>query len=269
MPVAADYSELTTNTAASAKVGAIWRYAASTSGNHLVLPDGCIDLMVKFRPDETDAVRERQLIVTGPSDRPEFVPLVAGDHFVGIRFRAGWGGHCLHVIARDLRNSQWQNLEVERKLGAVVQPLRDAQSRQDLSEAIVAVAGALERGATKLPAGVIQAIQVLHLAGGRISSAELATLTGMAERTLRRLAGDAIGLPLKTLSAVLQFQRTVRLLSARQPLGLSAAALEGGYGDQSHMTRAFRRFGGFTPGRRPRLVLVTLPLADLAEIYKK
>ena len=42
------------------------------------------------------------------------------------------------------------------------------------------------------------------------------------------------------------------------PATTAAAAYEAGYADQSHMTRAFRRFGGFTPANMVEVTLVTL-----------
>jgi AraC-like DNA-binding protein len=79
----------------------------------------------------------------------------------------------------------------------------------------------------------------------------------MPVRTLRRHLSRALGLSFKAYSSVLRFQRTMRLLTREErPLGLADAALEGGYSDQAHMTRDFRRHGGFTPGARPPLVLI-------------
>jgi transcriptional regulator GlxA family with amidase domain len=92
----------------------------------------------------------------------------------------------------------------------------------------------------------------------------------MSERNLRRRIETSVGLSFKALASVLRFQRTLRLLSPTggKALGLTQAALEGGYADQAHMTREFRRHGGFTPARRPALTLGTMPLGGLAETFK-
>ena len=118
---------------------------------------------------------------------------------------------------------------------------------------------------------VVAAIDLLHLTGGRLTQPDLARASGMPERTLRRRVGEAVGLSIKSLAAVLLVQRTMRLLA--QPtcksFSLVQAALEGGYSDQAHLTREFRRYGGFTPGRRPPVAFGSLLLSDMAKIFKR
>ncbi len=79
---------------------------------------------------------------------------------------------------------------------------------------------------------------------------EAARIVAMSERNLRRHIEKSVGLSVRALVSVLRFQRTLRLLSSNggEALSLIQAALEGGYADQAHMTREFRRHGGFTPG---------------------
>lgn len=67
-----------------------------------------------------------------------------------------------------------------------------------------------------------------------------------ASRTLRRDIAAAVGLPLRMLAGILRFQAALSHLEAGAP-SLTEVALAAGYADQAHMTREFRRFGGFTP----------------------
>lgn len=110
----------------------------------------------------------------------------------------------------------------------------------------------------------------MHLTGGRLPLPDLARTVGMSKRTLRRSIGGSVGLSFKALAPVLRFQRTVRLLAGPQGRGptLTQAAHEGGYSDQAHMTREFRRHGGFTPGRRPPVALGSLALPGPTETFK-
>lgn len=58
---------------------------------------------------------------------------------------------------------------------------------------------------------------------------------------------QTVGLSLRTLAGVLRFQQAVALQNARALPSLADLADAAGYADQAHMTRQFRRFGGFTP----------------------
>lgn len=68
---------------------------------------------------------------------------------------------------------------------------------------------------------------------------------------------EAAGYPLRTLSGVLRFQRAMELLDTGVGT-LSDVAMAAGYADQAHMTREFRRFGGFTPAAPAPAPLVRL-----------
>jgi AraC-like DNA-binding protein len=148
--------------------------------------------------------------------------------------------------------------------------------RRERREAVVATGRALAAfGGRPARAGadeasVDRALDLLHLAGGRLAMPELARIVGVPERSLRRRVEEAVGLSFKALASVLRFQRTLRLLAGPEgrTLTLAQAALEAGYADQAHMTREFRRHGGFTPARQPPVALGSLPLGGLAETFK-
>ena len=268
MPGPADYRELSSDLTADGRLAAMWTFEASSDGRHRVLPDGCMDLIAAFRVGEEDAVESLRLIVTGPAEGFEHVPLRQGDRFLGLRFRAGWGGSCLGVAARTLRNRESDPSTLSTSLAEAVKPLRLSRTVGALQTALANFGASAAARARPLPAAVVKAIDALHTSAGRLALPELAGLTSTPERTLRRAAGDAVGLPLKSLAAVLRFQKTLHLLEVPCPPPLAAIALEGGYSDQAHMTRDFRRLGGFTPGRPPPLTLVGIPLEPVAEICK-
>nr|WP_246802694.1 helix-turn-helix transcriptional regulator [Ensifer sp. ENS02] len=80
---------------------------------------------------------------------------------------------------------------------------------------------------------------------------------GVSERTARRVLLRATGLTPKAFAAIIQFHRALRLLRDHH-LSPADAAFEAGFADQSHMTRVFRRLGGFSPARLPEVTLVTI-----------
>jgi len=257
MPWPSDYHEHAEPTATPRAIEAVWTFTASADGVHVVLPDGRMDLIVAFRGDDDHLVEDLRLLIVGPAQRWTDVPVVRGDRFFGIRFRPGRGGACLGVEATALRDGGIFDNDVDEVLGAHARALRAAANPVALAVAIRDVARKRAASASELRSSVQRAIELVHLGGGRLGLEDIAVAVDMPERTLRRHLSHSLGLSFKAYSSVLRFQRTMRLLTRDdRPLSLVEAALEGGYSDQAHMTREFRRHGGFTPGARPPLVLI-------------
>ncbi|MFV0680607.1 AraC family transcriptional regulator [Ottowia sp.] len=82
------------------------------------------------------------------------------------------------------------------------------------------------------------------------SLASLAREAGLSRYQLLRAFAAAYGLPPHAWA----LQQRVAVAEAQLAQGLSVAevALNSGFADQSHMTRAFRRFRGYTPGQYAR-----------------
>lgn len=257
MPWPSDYHERAECTPPLLAIEAAWTFTASSDGIHVVLPDGRMDLIVAFRGGDDRPVENLRLLIVGPAQRWTDVPVARGDRFFGIRFRPGWGGVCLGVEPATLRDGSIVDSEVDDVLGAHARTLRAAAHPAALAVAMIDVARRCAVSANELPATVQRAIDLVQVGGGRLSLEDVAVAVGMPGRTLRRHLARSLGLSFKAYSSVLRFQRTMRLLTRTDcPLGLVDAALEGGYSDQAHMTREFRRHGGFTPGARPPLVLI-------------
>ena len=78
--------------------------------------------------------------------------------------------------------------------------------------------------------------------------AELAVEAGLSRFQLLRGFATAFGLPPHAWLQQCRLSRARRLIAQGQALADAAAAAGAGFADQSHMTRAFVRFLGFTPG---------------------
>jgi AraC-like DNA-binding protein len=85
-------------------------------------------------------------------------------------------------------------------------------------------------------------------------------------RTIRRNLKGATGLSPKQFSMIVQFHRALRLIK-EHGLDASAAAIEAGYADQAHMTRVFRRLGGFTPAAIPEVTLANI-FDETSDLFK-
>lgn len=244
-------------------VETLWTFRAEAPRDFLVLPDGRADLIVRFRVLPDGICDDAVPLLVGPSSRPHRVPVAAGDGFVGIRLRPGRLGWLRD--AAGLADSRFGgDVAVERV------PLLGGLPRG--APAFAAMAAAMRQLGRDLPEAdpiphIEAALDRIHLAGGRVAPGPLAAALGLGARRLHRLFVAHVGLPPQRYAAVIRFQRAVRL----RLRGLTAAATapEAGYADQPHMTRAFRRHGGFTPARMPAVALGMMPIEQGAGIHRR
>jgi AraC-like DNA-binding protein len=94
---------------------------------------------------------------------------------------------------------------------------------------------------------VRQACEYIVQSEGGYSVQELVKLIGFSERQLVRKFKKNVGLPPKTLSRIMRFQKFLALTKTTPNLTLSDAALACDYYDQSHFIRDFTRFSGMSP----------------------
>ena len=78
------------------------------------------------------------------------------------------------------------------------------------------------------------------------SLADCARRAGVSRYQFLRAFATAYGLPPHAWAQQCRLARAQALIRQGEPL--ACAALAAGFADQSHMTRAFRRFRGYTPG---------------------
>ncbi|MEY4564494.1 MAG: hypothetical protein RLZZ618_3771 [Pseudomonadota bacterium] len=256
------YRELPLPPQCADRIEALWRFDATSAALHPVLPDGRMDVLVRFERHEHGRIANVRLVIAGPSQRPGVVPAGERTSLVGIRFRSGWGGVCLQLQAAELLDQVLLGDDASRVLGPLAEPLLRATDIDALLQLMQHTACTL---ASRTPGSPTQlataaAIDLLHGDGGSTPIATLASRLGRSERSLRRHLHDAVGLPAKSLAAILRFRRTLRLLDDQPTLALSAAAAEAGYSDQAHMSREFKRYGGFSPSARPTMAPMYLSM---------
>lgn len=256
------YRELSLQGLSSECVEALWFFNPKRKDVHRVLPDGRMDLLARFEVGDRGTISKVRLVIAGPAQRPSYLPTRADTGLLGIRFRVGWGGVCLGVDPARIRDDVLLSDDAHRVLGALAHPILQSRSCVELRSAMTNAVNILTCSVTKTSQqrNVITAITSLHQARGCLSFESLVGRSPMSERTLRRGMLEAVGLAPKTLAAIIRFQCTLGLMRQRPSAPLTQIALEGGYSDQAHMTRAFRRLGGFTPADRPELAAIHLAM---------
>jgi AraC-like DNA-binding protein len=209
-------------------VRCIW-IRTGTGGETLVLPDGCIDVIV----------RDGEAIVAGPDTGPVPGRLAPGEVVAGLRLRPGAGGAALGVAAEELRD--------------VRVPLADLWGRagRELGERAAADPLALARALRPRLAASALDLRVLEAARRLVREPAvpvpaLAAAVDLGERHLRRRFAAAVGYGPKTFARVIRFRAALGRIRAGEPL--ASAALAAGYADQAHMTRELVALSGSTPG---------------------
>lgn len=250
------YQELPLGPLDPHRVEAVWRYGSPHPCSQLVLPDGRMDLVAHAMRAPDGALQSVWLAIAGPADTWSRVPVRAGMLSVGVRFHVGWGGVCLGLSPSALRNQVVVGAPVLACLGSLAQGVVNARTsaslQQALIDAVLALLARAQPGAAH--ARALRAVRQLragdtgaHAGPAGQACAQDAHNADASARALRRDVQAAVGLSLRSLAGVLRFQRAVVLLNARAASSLADLASSAGYADQAHMTREFRRFGGFTP----------------------
>jgi AraC-like DNA-binding protein len=257
MPIPFGYRELLHIPRAPNGIETVW---TSHSGQHLVLPDGRGDIILRFNISENSPVLPIILVVAGPSTSFHYATLTPDLYFIGARLRPGFLERILNITAVSLRN---RVLVGDAALAAVPALLPLTAPASSIDELVSRLNSFVHEQLSNLSPRLganksLDLIDTVHTGGGRLSIMDLSKMHDVSARTVHRQIVQATGLAPKELNQILQFHRALRLLRDHR-LKPAEAAFEAGYSDQAHMTRAFRKLGGFTPAQLPDLVLATLP----------
>lgn len=113
---------------------------------------------------------------------------------------------------------------------------------------------------------VQQFSQLLLSDDDKLDLPAIARKSGMSERYIQKLCLQHVGISPAALTAVVRFNRTLRLV-LDTPASLTAIAYEGGYYDQAHFIKAFRKLTGITPSEaRQRLAKNDVALQQAVNI---
>lgn len=97
-------------------------------------------------------------------------------------------------------------------------------------------------------APVEAAVDMLEAASGAIRVADICKAIGVSQRHLNRRFSEIVGVGPKLFGQILQINRVVGLLYAKEYDSLTQLAHDAGFYDQAHFNRAMRRF--FSEGPR-------------------
>ncbi|CAM3071423.1 helix-turn-helix domain-containing protein [Tsukamurella hominis] len=199
--------------------GAIRWTSVGGAGPALILPDGCMDVIVV----------DGAPIVAGPDAVAARTSGFDGARLDGLRLPSGMLPQLLGIAADELtgRRVALSDVLPHRRIPRTNDPEAIAVALLDgvdLDRRIGAVAARLGAGRTV---------------------AQIAAESGLGERALHRLARRSFGYGPKTLARIQRFQRALEPIRAGRALAEVAAT--SGYADQAHLTREVRALTGAPP----------------------
>jgi len=202
------------------------------------LARGCADILFSRSAGKTD------LKVAGTMSRYADFQLPPGQILMGVRFHPGMSPPFLRAPANELAD---KTVPLEDLWGRPARGLREELANSStIPDAIAAFERYLQP--PEMNAREIAMWAWLRQRGGEARLDELARLSGLGIRQLRRVCLTQTGLTPKRMSRVLRLRRASSL--GRGGMDWAAVAAQCGYYDQAHLIRDFRELSGRTPGGR-------------------
>lgn len=218
----------------------------------LILPDGCIDVLIDVR---TGAAR-----VVGTMTRAVVDPIAARSALASVRFKPGAARAFLRVPAAELTD----RVVAADELGCAW--LGTPPAPEGSAPAVRGVLAALERSLLERCAAAALQREVREatrrLFGARAPTVDaLARELGRSRQHLTRQFREHVGVGPKEFARVARLQRAIAAVQRSAAPGLAAVALDLGYFDQAHMARDFNDLAGLTPraAREARSSIFPIP----------
>lgn len=241
-------------------VQCLWRLRDATPPRtpQTVYPDGRCELIIHL-------ARPMQIQAAAGAWQPQGRGLFAAQARSAIRLRAVGALDCVGVRLRPEASvalfntiqhtttalAQWADQVIDLStldaafVEALVLSLRDSTD----APAPAFIALLTERLAhQEVDVRVAAAVAALDGACGNLPIRALAKTVAMSLRSLQTRFLAAVGLTVKEYALVQRLQATIRRLDAGMG-ALAQTAVEAGFSDQAHATRAVRDFAGLTPAR--------------------
>ncbi len=246
------YFTIPPHPALAAYIDAYWVSHATEDMQLCILPDSCADIIINIGTEKVMADNHQidiyDAFTVGTMTVYNNSYHKAGNHLLGIRFRAGgmkiltdFPLHLLtddHIPVSDI-SSEWQ------------------EQLQQLLESAPALATKISRlnqfflsRLTNVPSSALrvqEGLRLIQQSNGNIRTTELAAATATGIRNFEKQFKEYTGVSAKTFSRITRFLATKTILRNTPPGQLLEAALNLGYYDHAHLSHEFRKIAGASP----------------------
>lgn len=221
-----------------------WSYVVDTatilSNNQPIIPDGCIDVIFDLNNPRT-----LQSFVVGAMTRPI---MNRRTNLLGVRFKPGMAYPFLQVPANELTDEIVDYFEFAGREAhhLLIQLLALNSTEQQITllntlfmEKLSAIDGVQSQ--------MLRALHLMDCSGGRISIEQISAEVGWSRQHFTRKCLYYTGLTPKFLSQVIRIKKVIQHYKTEKFYDWSQLAVDGGYYDQSHMIREFKKITGLSP----------------------
>jgi AraC-like DNA-binding protein len=229
-----------------------WAPAASRR----VLPDGCVDIILGFGPDDADDVDDLlEAYAVGAMTKPLVIDGPEPRLYIGVRFKPGFAFAAFGVPASEFTDARVPLTLLSRDDRHDL----DSVAAQKTNEARLAATVELVRSRVlggsiaDVPRSVRAAVKRIVIARGNLRIASLASDIGITRQQLAKHFATHVGLTPKMFARINRTQAALARADAARAayprdVDWSAIACDLGYYDQPHFIDEFKSITGQTPG---------------------
>ncbi len=227
-------------------VASFWllRIAESAAARrYWVLPDGCAHLVLPLHGGHVTA--------SGPRPLPQRRIAVPGSNVFGVRVQPGALRAMLRLEALPSLRARSVALHRYTRLSGIEGWARTCSPRDGFARLVERATAALlpivadAREPDAIVTAAIRRVHADHPPHPTVAS--LAAGAGLSPRQFLRRFVDAVDLTPREYGNIWRFRRCVLGLLEDHDSTWTTRAATGGFADQSHLIREFRRLGGMTP----------------------
>jgi len=220
--------------------------SVSADGGVCVIPDGCMDLL--FRYGDGTVVKTLE----GYHRRKVMVPVNQIGSAFGVRFVPGELANLVPMQSSELIGKH-APLTDFLKRDPLLDRMDELQDFEQRVETISAYLIKLIQNSRDTADIVRYCTDKIIGSRGNVHIGELSEDTGYSVRYLRVLYHRYVGVSPKEFCEIIRFQHSFYEYSlqkrANKDFSLCDFAIQGGYYDQSHMNKSYRRIAGALPGK--------------------
>lgn len=199
----------------------------------LVEPDGCFDIVVYIHEGKN------KVLLTGIWDKPVKVHAYKGVDILGVRFYPKSLESFFNMSIGELKNTNIEVEDIKFRKEVAIEILKYSKDMDEMISFFEMIFEELLVDDYSIIGRLMDEIELEN------PISEISDSIGISRRHLSRVTKDKLGVTPKSYINIVRFIKAKKMLL--EGAILSDIVFECGYYDQSHLTKAFKRYTGKTP----------------------